>query len=727
MATVKELEKLKDKAGTYRPSNFNEEDMVRKFHMQKDDARRYFLQVRKPQLDRAYKLYMADNSDRAEQIKDWQSNVFVPYIHSVVETMMPRVIDARPEFSVKGRSKEDQTKASVLQDLLNYNWEIGETDDTFEELVRSTLIHGTGFLQTYWRKDEEKKKYLKTQDINSEDYDWEERTETTFDAPYVDWVDNYSLWYDWHNTKRDNKQYWFKRQVLTGQEIKRRYNMATDERLGMALASNSGDLTDYAAVRNEVKRSHEDVYKGASSKGSHHTYNEYQNRNFREIGIGKSIYQSQTDPDLQMHEVFEWWRPKEDQYAVFVNDVPILKGGSIPNPYDHKETPFIEVPYLRPPNEFEGVGIPLILENPQLMLNMIKNQRLDAVTLNIHKMWIVNPMANIDKSDLVTRPFGIIYSQDPGGVQPVEFSGVDQSAYQEEEMLKSDMRYASGVDDFSMGGGGQGSVSATEVRHLRESTLERVRLFVNHLGSGLADVMRHWIDMYRQFGEKEFKIRVAGEDGKDEFPVVSQDDLEGEYDFEAEVIPSIAGRNDMKKKQSMDLFQLLVNMPFIDPKKLTSKVLSHWDWNLNSLTKDQKRPGAAAGPGGQAGPGGMPPEIMAMMQGQSPEAGSGSKKGGTPSMEQMNQEIQKMMQGGGEQSAFAGASTPTDLLEAGAPPTAPDTTQEGAGGGAGGPGPNETTNQRGHNRNGEIDTSIKKKDNSNPESEAMSDLYNENS
>lgn len=184
-----------------------------------------------------------------------------------------------------------------------------------------------------------------------------------------------------------------------------------------------------------------------------------------------------------MYEVFEWWRPYEDAYAVMVGGsyVPIFKDAVMPIPYDFKEAPFIEVPYVKMPNEFEGYGIPMILENPQLMLNMIKNQRLDAATLSIHKMWIVNPLANINKDELVTRPFGIIYSIDPNGVREVQFSDIKASAYKEEDLLKGDMRYSSGVDDFSMGAGGASS-SATEVRHLRESTLERVRLFVNHLG-----------------------------------------------------------------------------------------------------------------------------------------------------------------------------------------------------------------------------------------------------
>lgn len=132
------------------------------------------------------------------------------------------------------------------------------------------------------------------------------------------------------------------------------------------------------------------------------------------------------------------------------------------------------------------------------------------------------------------------------------------------------MRYASGVDDFSMGAGG-GASSATEVRHLRESTLERVRLFVNHLGNGFSDLMRYWMDMSRQFFTKDMVIRIVGDDGETMFPLIEKDDLEGKFDYKASVLPSIAGQQDIKKKQDMDLFQLLINLPFVDPQKLTQK------------------------------------------------------------------------------------------------------------------------------------------------------------
>jgi len=379
----------------------------------------------------------------------------------------------------------------------------------------------------------------------------------------------------------------------------------------------------------------------------------------------------------------------------------------MPNPYDFKETVFIDIPYLRIPGEYEGYGIPLILENPQIMLNMIKNQRLDAVTLSIHKQWIVNPLANVNKEDLVARPMGIIYTPDPNGVREVVMSDIKPSAYREEESIKSDMRYGCGVDDFSMAVGGSAG-SATEVRHLRESTLERVRLFVNHLGEAYSKVMRYWISMYRQFFTEEMVIRITGEDGNPVFPIIEGDDLKGEYDYKATVLPSLSGQNDVKKKQDMDLFQLLISLPFLDPKAVTSKLLYDFNWSLSSLEKKEEEtplmPGMEGGEEGMAGQEGM----------MGPEGMAGPMAGAMP--KGAAAEALALLSGGKYAGASPGASpmrelsSPVNLLnKTTAPPT---------------PKGIPTTNPRGMNRTGAVNTNIPLKQNNTPEALLMNRARN---
>jgi hypothetical protein len=697
----------------YHPHDFGkkEVEMRKIFDAQLEDARQYFLNVIKPRLDLSYKLYVSYKGDRQKEIQRWQANVFVPYVQAVVETLMPRILDARPEFTVKGRSEEDHAKAEKQQQLVDYFWEMSKMDMVSEDFVKASLVYGTGFLQVSWKKDVRRLKFLSTKDFSSKKQKWEEKERVFYDAPYCEWIDNYSLWYDWHNTDRRSKQYWFKRLVLTEHEIRRRYPSADERKLAMAFESDGGDIVDYAAVRQMTKETNDKVSK---------------NRSVTMSGIGDDKYRNTAE--MKMYEVFEWWRPFEDKYAVIVGGsrVPIFKGGCIPIPFDFKEAPFVEATYMKIPGEFEGVGIPIILENPQIMLNLIKNQRLDAATLSIHRMWIVNPLANVNREDLIARPFGIIYSIDPQGVREVQFSDIKSSAYREEEMLKSDMRYSSGVDDFSMGAGG-GASSATEVRHLRESTLERVRLFVNHLGDAYSDVMRFWLDMSRQFFTKQMTIRVVGDNGALLFPIIEKDDLMGRFDYRASVLPSIAGQSDIKKKQDMDLFQLLINLPFVDIRKLTARVISEWGWSLDSIEKSEEemaaeqQGGMPGEEGMEGGEGGMPPELAAMMGGGAP---GGAPGGGMPQEippgtqnipAGVLEEALAMLRRPGEtsagQSPFAELSRPVNLLQQpGIPPTAKGVPRD--------------HNLRGHNRGGKVNTNIPVNNNYSTESQLLNRAFN---
>lgn len=712
----------------YMASDFGlkEVEFQRVFRLHLDDSRDYFLSIIKPRLDRSYKLYIAYTGDRQREIKKWQANIFVPYIMSVVETMMPRIIDARPDFTVIGRTEKDQAKSEKQQQLADYFWELAKMDATTEDFVRSALVYGTSYLQVSWKKDVRKLKFLQTKDTSSKKLTWKEEERIFYDAPYCEWVDNYSLWYDWHNTARKSKQYWIKRLVLTEGEIKRRYPGADKQRLEMAFVAPGGDLTDYAAIRQQVKSVHTSIIKGATSSSF-----------FDGSGYGSDKYLNTNTDAMKMYEVFEYTRPFEDSYAVVVggSKVPIFKNATMPIPFDFKEAPFIETTYLKIPGEFEGYGLPLILENPQIMLNLIKNQRLDAATLSIHKMWVVNPLANVNKDELVTRPFGIIYSIDPNGVREIQFSDIKSSAYKEEEMLKSDMRYSSGVDDFSMGVGG-GASSATEVRHLRESTLERVRLFVNHLGDAYSDVLRYWMDMSRQLFSKEMTIRIIGEDGQELFPVIEKDDLMGMFDYKATVIPSIAGQVDVKKKQDMDLFQLLINLPFIDPRKLTSKVVSDWNWTLDSVAKPAEQGGEGAESpmeallGGQGGEqpgmpeGGLPPEALmgAMQQGMPQGANLPNIQGKSIPTDVLRGALSMLrkpeeMAPSAANNPFAQLGSPVNLLKAGGlPPTVRGVSPKKPAG--------KTSNPRGMNRGGKVNTNISTNKKTSTESNLLNRAFN---
>jgi len=226
------------------------------------------------------------------------------------------------------------------------------------------------------------------------------------------------------------------------------------------------------------------------------------------------------------------------------------------------------------------------------------------------------------------------------------------------------------------------------------------------------------------------------------FPLIEKDDLQGKFDYRATVIPSIAGQKDVQKKQDMDLFQLLVNTPFIDPKKLTAKVISPFGWTLDGLVAEEQpaAPAGEVGPDGQPIPGapGMPgAEELPVMPGQEagpgtpmPEAGAAAPT--TASIPPSVLSAAMAMLHGGEAipagfgqdagaSQFSEAAMPLDMMGGSPPPTVAGIS---AGGGPGYRPAGKTTNPRGLNMGGKVNTNTNLNANANPESSLMNRVGN---
>jgi hypothetical protein len=203
----------------------------------------------------------------------------------------------------------------------------------------------------------------------------------------------------------------------------------------------------------------------------------------------------------------------------------------------------------------------------------------------------------------------------------------------------------------------------------------------------------------------------------------------------------------------MDLFQLLVSLPFVDQRKLTSKVLNDWSWSLDSIAKGQDEQQPAVGPDGQplpvgpdgqpiqgapgVAPGGAPqapggspmdPNAMASMMGGAPQGGPQAPTGSpAPQLNNINQNVLthalSMLRKPGEQagqSAFQQASAPINLTKSGSnPPTVRGSVDKGAGGA-------KTTNTRGHNRKlgGKVNTNIPNGDTTSIESRLLNRSQN---
>src|SRR5690606_3707901 len=104
-----------------------------------------------------------------------------------------------------------------------------------------------------------------------------------------------------------------------------------------------------------------------------------------------------------------------------------------------------------------------IIQHLQAELNTQRNQRIDNASMILNRMWKVRRGADIDESELVSKPHGIIYVDQPDDVTEISFSDVPSSAYIEGNIIERDMENALSVPSVVRGVDPTRQETATEI------------------------------------------------------------------------------------------------------------------------------------------------------------------------------------------------------------------------------------------------------------------------
>jgi hypothetical protein len=163
-----------------------------------------------------------------------------------------------------------------------------------------------------------------------------------------------------------------------------------------------------------------------------------------------------------------------------------------------------------------------------------------------------------------------------------DFPDVTRSAYEEEQIIKQDMQYVSGVSEYSRGATPQRKETATTVTTIQEAAnilfnytiqvIERTWLIP------IADAMKK---LNQQYIDKERVIRILGEAGYNYEPV-NPESIAGSYDV-VSVSPALEAQanKDIKRNQLLEMMDKFTNnpvtLPYVNVPELMKKVLETYD------------------------------------------------------------------------------------------------------------------------------------------------------
>ena len=529
---------------------------------------------RQPYEDRWSKYYKLYRSYRDATQYPFKSNIFVPYLFSIVESVVPKmlgsVFNTRPIISVQARKGASIDLAKVLERLLEYQLDEENLEffNKILEFFKECAIYGTAFLKVIPK-------------FNDDEL-------VSFDYIDVEPIDLFNIFPDYRAKSIRRMKYIIQLDYTDLDEL---YKLQTQ-----GFYKNVKDVEEYV--------------EGAMN------IDEFKRQRLTDVGI---LDEYGFDSTRKVIERLEYW-DTDKIYTIGARKV-ILKEED--NPFAGL-LPFIMARYIPVQHELYGIGIPEIGADLQEELNTVRNQRMDNVNLIINRMFLVNKYADVNMDNLVSYPGNVILTNDVNAVQPLDTRDVTKSAYIEEEIIKNDLDNSTGEFSYSRGAPPERRETATGIVRLQQASSVRFDTVVKMLEF---TVIRHiakmflWLDY--QFLPKEDLIKILGPEDYEglkaqQFYDQDINTMLKQYNFQP-MGSSTTAIKEVRIQQIMQAYKLFLDDPQINQTELKKMVLDVLDIKNQSkllipppsLPEAIGEGGVIPGtgqpvPGGKAGPQGGP-------------------------------------------------------------------------------------------------------------------------
>jgi hypothetical protein len=506
--------------------------------------------------------------------EDWKANLALPDTTAAILAALGEMVDQVPGVTYLPRQKSDQARADTWNAAWKYSWAKGQGNLELMDHMLQSGIFGTAIGKEIYRYEEVDRKEVA---------EWVKDSEGQDTPVPKKWVTQKQVVYDDVQFKSINLRNFYVDENATTMET-------------------SADCIEIDWIGD--KETFESVFAG------------YQNLD--KVSTGSQLNFDWYKTALtEGYEIIHYYNCKKDMYHICANGVLLTRAGN-PNPYKHKQLPYVRSIFNPIPNCFYGMGIPRLIRSLQEEKQSIRNMRLDANKLAINNIVLVDDKVELDDDELVSVPNKIIKGP-PGSVQFMQPPSSNPNAFREEEFLRDDIIIAHGIDPRLQSLGSGGRNTATEIAILKESSLKRIRLTLRNLEWSalyrlgclrLSNFMQFYsIPKIKQIfddtgnivdGQPEYPtIQKQGAQGMEQIPI-KETDFRGEYDVIVVPDSTLPPSEALESQQSVNLYDRLKGHPDVDQRELVTMLIRAHRKNPNDiLTKPGQAP-LGAGPGGGA-------------------------------------------------------------------------------------------------------------------------------
>lgn len=373
-----------------------------------------------------YKIYLGYKGDRAKKILPWQTNINVPLVPAIVDTMYSSMYDSKMKFNIldKGKDWVEWTKGKdkILNKAFDFN---NNWRDALLGTIKEAIITGKGFIKPFFNSYQEKII------INGVNYGKQIK------RPEMAYMSVFNVFYD-YNGSIDDSPFFIERNILSKATIMKRYlsvvNKSNPEQGKAYIESilkskdkNRYSNYDYNRVRNIL--AYEDLIVNKNKEASISNLgttvwqrNKAEQAHSNLEGVdGNSIDHLNNIFGIdfsgnKMYEVIEY--TDDGNYTVLIDWVKLFnkkEEGVMKKVYD--------ISFNEIPGTSDSTGICSNVWDLQWMINTLQNMFLDGLKMNTSPMyeqvWGLNQMLG-NKNKIVYEPFKIIPTNTAGALKKIE-------------------------------------------------------------------------------------------------------------------------------------------------------------------------------------------------------------------------------------------------------------------------------------------------------------------
>lgn len=475
------------------------------------------------------------NSIPLDDKEDWQHNIFVPYIFSTVETIKPRIIASifnDPNYTnIDAIDKAYAPHEKKINDWLLMKLRQMDFKSNMNKSIAESLIYPCS-----WQK-------VITNQSSGGDI-----TVSTHKADFFD------VWVPFE--AKEHPDYIFHRIESNLNKIMANANKEFYEIDDVQALSDS----TYPLRIPEKKAEIEAYFLGIG-----------------DIAVNRKKV-SESAKRLQKVEILEWWGYYDvDGTGIDSPIVVSIANREIGLRIDRFEDriPFFPIRVGKSDTVFYGRPIAQQLEALQEELNEKRSLRADSLERLMTQMFKARRTSSIDWDNLFSAPDNVLLMDDiHDDLDTIDFKGLPSAVYDEENIIKSDMQYTAGAQDYNAMSNVAGG-TATGVNAIVTEAATRFRSLVDDVAEDMLDLIEFVFMKLKKNTDTNDAVRNF--DTK-KWQSVTSEDLKGGYKLDVGISNITTANKEMRMQLLINLLNVVGSTPgLVNIPEYVKKILRYAD------------------------------------------------------------------------------------------------------------------------------------------------------